>query len=285
MQIFTLIITGHFLCLSASAQNTARNYESLQQSLEPDKVITYRTVGDRDLTLHLFYPENYQPSDSRPAFVTIHGGGWTNGTPRRFYPYADALANKGYVGISVEYRLFNERNGITVFDCAKDGRAAVRYIRANAGKLGIDPRRIAVSGGSAGGHVAAGTAFFDGIDHADENTSLSCKPDALVLFFPVIDTSENGYGMKKIGDQWATISPVERIKPEAPPTLIFHGDADKTTPYAGAKQFTERMQAAGNLCELVTQPGGGHGYINKEIEIFDATVRKTAAFLALHLGE
>jgi acetyl esterase/lipase len=285
MKCITFIALAFLPWLSASAQDTERSYASLQQSLQPDQVVTYKTVGDRELSLHLFYPENYQTSDSRPAFVTIHGGGWTNGTPRRFYPYAKALAEKGYVGISVEYRLFNERKGITVFDCVKDGRAAVRYIRANAKSLGIDPRRIAVSGGSAGGHVAAGTALFDGIDHADEDTSVSCKPNALVLFFPVIDTSEKGYGMKRIGDQWATISPVDQIKPGVPPTLIFHGDADTTTPYAGAKQFTDRMQAAGNTCELVTHPGGGHGYINKEIKIFDETMQKTAAFLTLHLGE
>jgi acetyl esterase len=259
-----------------------RSFSSLQEMLKPDKVVTYKTVGGLDLTVHLFHPEGFKASGNWPAFVTIHGGGWTSGTPSRFYPYAHALSEKGYVGVSVEYRLVSPK-GVTVFDCVKDGRAAVRYVRAHARELGIDPNRIAVSGGSAGGHVAAGTAFFDGADHPDENLKLSCRPDALVLFFPVIDTSEKGYGQMKIGDEWKTISPVDQVKANSPPTLIFHGDADKVTPYAGALLFTKRMREAGNVCELVTQPGGVHGHTNFDMALFDSAVGQTAGFLSTHM--
>ncbi len=285
MKAKTLIALAVMFCQSALAQEAPRSFSSMQKSLQPDKIITYKTIGDRELTLHLFFPEGFKAPDSRPAFVAIHGGGCVSGTPRRFYPYANALVEKGYVGISVEYRLVDAKKGITVFDCVKDGRAAIRYIRANAKEFGIDPNRVAVCGGSAGGHVAAGTALFEGIDHADEDTSVSCRPDALVLLFPVIDTSAKGYGMKRLGKEWARISPVEQIKAGAPPTLIFHGDADKTTPYAGAKLFTERMHEAGNVCELITHPGGGHGHINNDMKLFDDAIRRTEAFLEKHLGE
>jgi acetyl esterase len=278
--LFTLLAIS---CHTASAQDKKRSFDSMQAALKPDKILTYKKIGDRELTLHFFLPEGFKASDSRPAFVAIHGGGWVGGTPQRFYPYANALVEKGYVGISVEYRLFDAKKGITVFDCVKDGRAAVRYIRANAKGLGIDPKRIAVSGGSAGGHVAAGTALFDGVDHADEDLSVSCRPDALILLFPVIDTSAKGYGMKKIGEKWAEISPVDQVKAGAPPTLVFHGDADKTTPYAGSKLFTEKMKEDGNICELVTNPGGGHGHINNDMKLFDDAIRRTEAFLAAHL--
>lgn len=259
-----------------------RTFESIQESLEPDRIITYKTIGDRELALHIFVPEGFDPSGKAPAFVAIHGGGWTGGTPRRFYPYAHALVDKGYVGISVEYRLAN-RKAVTVFDCVKDGRAAIRYIRAHAAGLGIDPERIAVCGGSAGAHVAAGTALFDGIDHEGEDPDASCRPDALILYFPVIDTSEKGYGNGKIGEGWKTISPVDQVKAGAPPTLVFHGDADTTTPYAGSVLFTERMKKAGNVCELVTQAGGGHGHLNQNMALFDAAISKTAEFLAVNL--
>ena len=69
--------------------------------------------------------------------------------------------------------------------------------------FGIDPNRIVVSGASAGGHVAAGTALFEEVNEGTDNLDISCRPDALVLFYPVIDTSEHGYGQKKIGDRWA----------------------------------------------------------------------------------
>ena len=259
-----------------------RSFASLQESLQADRIVTYRRVGNRELSLHIFNPKDFESSGNAPAFVAIHGGGWTSGTPSRFYPYAHALVDKGYVGISVEYRLVGQK-GVTVFDCVKDGRAAIRYIRAHAGELGIDPARIAVSGGSAGAHVAAGTALFDGIDHDAENLEISCKPDALVLYFPVIDTSEKGYGCRRIGEGWKTISPVDQVKAGAPPTLIFHGDADNTTPYAGSVLFTGRMTKAGNVCELVTEPGGGHGHLNQDMALFDAAIGKTAAFLGEHL--
>jgi hypothetical protein len=123
-----------------------RSFASLQESLQADRIVTYRTVGNRELSLHIFNPKDFESSGNAPAFVAIHGGGWTSGTPRRFYPYAHALVDKGYVGISVEYRLVGQK-GVTVFDCVKDGRAAIRYIRAHAGELGIDPAMITVSGG------------------------------------------------------------------------------------------------------------------------------------------
>jgi acetyl esterase/lipase len=266
----------------AAKKASARSFESLQASFKPDRIVTYHEVDGRELKLHVFHPKGFTASGKYPAFVAIHGGGWKNGNPQRFYPYAGAMAEKGHVGISVEYRLVSQK-GVSVFDCVKDGRAAVRYIRAHAGELGIDPRRIAVAGGSAGAHVAAGTALFDGVDHPGTDAAMSCRPDALVLFFPVIDTSEKGYGCKLIGDEWRTISPVGQVKPHAPSTLVFHGDADKVTPYAGAVLFQKRMLDAGNVCELVTHPGGNHGYIHTDIALFDDVIRRTAEFLAKNM--
>ena len=138
---------------------------------------------------------------------------------------------------------------IAVFDCVKDGRSAIRYLRQHAGELGIDPEKIVVSGGSAGGHVAAGTALFDGIDEDGEDAKVSCVPNALVLYFPVIDTSKEGYGNARCGDRWQELSPLHRVKAGLPPTLVLHGTADTTTPFKGAKAFDEAMRKAGNQLE------------------------------------
>ena len=91
---------------------------------------------------------------------------------------------------------------MTVFECVKDARAAMRYVRSHAPELGIDPDKIVFNGATAGGHLAAATAMFDGVDHADDDLTLSCRPDAMVLFSPVIDTSAVGYGQAKIGERW-----------------------------------------------------------------------------------
>jgi len=195
------------------------------------------------------------------------------------YPFASDFAKRhGMVGISVQYRLYKPGTA-TVFDCVKDARSSVRYVRAHANELGIDPAKIIVSGGSAGGHLAAATALFDGVNEESDDLSVSCRPDALILLFPVIDTSTEGYGNEKIGERWQELSPVHHVRPGLPPTLTFHGTGDVTTPFIGAKIFHESMIAAGNRSELDINEGGKHGYLMFEEALYEDTLTKSAAFL------
>ena len=257
----------------------ARTFEWMQETLEPARIIPYRKEAGRELSLHVFQPDGFKAGDRRPAHVVIHGGGWRNGDPRRFYPYANSLVSEGYVGISVGYRLVGNPEGTTVFDCVKDARAAIRFVRANASDLGVDPNRITVGGGSAGAHLALGTALFDELDHADQDLSVPCRPDALVLLFAVLDTSPAGYGNQLIGEEWRSISPRHQIRAGMPPTLVFHGDKDRVASEAILNDFCERMRAKGNVCELVLEKGGVHGHINRDIDLFDDAARRTASFL------
>jgi acetyl esterase/lipase len=171
-------------------------------------------------------------------------------------------------------------SGVTPFECVKDGRSAVRYVRSHAGEFGIDPARIAVCGGSAGGHVAAGTALFDGIDDAGDDAGVRSAADALVLYFPVIDTSAEGYGNAKCGERWRDVSPLHRVRPGLPPTIVFHGTGDTVTPFKGAKAFHDAMVTAGNRCELVVNEGGKHGYLMNDPAIYNETMKRTEEFLA-----
>lgn len=252
----------------------------LAASLTPTREVVYKKVADRELRLHVFQPEGWKPADQRACFITIHGGGWTGGNPKRMYPFADHYAKLGLVGISVQYRLYQPQQNTTVFDCVRDVRSAVRYVRAHAGELGVDPRKIIVSGGSAGGHLAAATALFDGVDEAGEDAAVSPVPDALVLLFPVIDTSNEGYGNAKIGGRWEELSPVHHVRPGVPPTITFHGTGDTTTPFKGAQKFHDAMLKAGNRSELVVNEGGVHGYLMRTQPLFEECLQKTDAFLA-----
>lgn len=200
--------------------------------------------------------------------------------PRRMYPFAAHFASLGLVGISVQYRLAGGANGATVFDCVRDARSAMRYVRSHAADLGVDPARIIAFGGSAGGHLAAATAIFDAVNEATDDLQVSPVPAALVLVFPVIDTSPAGYGAALIGDRWQELSPVHGVRPGLPPTLIFHGTGDTVTPFAGAQAFHAAMSAAGNRCELEVHEGGEHGYLMRDKALFDATLSKAEAFLA-----
>jgi hypothetical protein len=108
-------------------------------NLTPTRKIVYKKVADRELSLHVFQPEGWKASDKRVGYITIHGGGWTGMGPERMYAFADHFAKLGLVSISVQYRLANAKTNTTVFDCVKDVRTAMRYVRAHANELGIDP--------------------------------------------------------------------------------------------------------------------------------------------------
>lgn len=281
---FRIVFAGILSVLAATplaAQTPAPKrvnlVDELGKKLTPTKTLVYKKVGDRELHFSIFEPKDWKPTDKRACFVSFHGGGWTGGDPPRQYGFLDHFAKEGIVGISVEYRLM--KNGITPFDCVKDGRSALRYVRSHAAELGIDPNKIIASGNSAGGHVAAGTAMFDGIDEASDDLKVSPTPNALVLYYPVIDTSPAGYGTKKCGAKWEDISPLHKVKPGTPPTIIFHGTGDTVTPFIGAQKFDEAMKKAGNRCELVVTKGGIHGHLVYDLDLFAQSLKKSDEFL------
>jgi acetyl esterase/lipase len=253
--------------------------DTLAKDLKPSKIVVYKKIAERELQLHVFEPAGFKPSDKRACYLIIHGGGWTGGAPPRMYPFAAHYAKLGLIGISMSYRLHSAKTGVSVFDCVKDARSAMRYIRAHAAELGIDPQKIIVSGGSAGGHLAVSTALFDKVNEEGDDLAVSASPNALVLLFPVIDTSKEGYGQAKIGERWQELSPAHNVRAGLPPTLIFHGTGDTVTPFAGAKAFHEAMLKAGNRSELDVNDGGAHGYLMRDKVLFDDTMKKTDAFL------
>lgn len=253
--------------------------DQLAAKLTATRTLVYKKLPDRELSLHIFAPEGHKASDSRACFITIHGGGWTGGNPQRMFPFAAHYQKQGLVGICVQYRLHSAKTGVSVFDCVKDARSAVRYVKQHAKELGIDPQKIIVSGGSAGGHLAAATALFDGVNEDGEDMAISTTPAALVLLFPVIDCSKEGYGQAKIGDRWQEISPVHQVRAGVPPTITFHGTGDTVTPFAGAKAFHEAMLKAGNKSELVINEGGVHGYLMRDKALLDDTLARSDAFL------
>ncbi len=255
--------------------------DQASQKLKPDEKRIYKKVGDRELEMHMFYPKDYDAAnDSRPAFLFIHGGGWAGGVPLRFYKVAKHFSDLGMVTASLQYRLWDRSGkGNTVFDCVKDGRSAIRYLRENAAELGIDPNKIIVSGGSAGGHVAVSTAIFDEVNDSSDNLEISCRPDLMVLLNPVIDTSDIGFGKDRIGERWEELSPVHHVKKGLPPTIIFHATGDQVVPYIGAKRFHDLSLKLGNESELVNYEGGWHGYFIFDLKVYDGVASRIETFL------
>jgi len=250
-------------------------------SFQPDKTVVYKTVGDVELAMHIFLPPGHKPGDRRAAIVFFFGGGWVGGSPGQFYSHCHHLASEGMVAMAAEYRVRN-RHGTTPFACVADGKSAIRWARQHAAEYGIDPDRIAAGGGSAGGHVAACTGTIEGFVEKGEDTTVSSKPAAMVLFNPVIDTGPGGYGYDRLKDRYKEISPVEHVTKGVPPTIIFHGTADTTVPLSNVEDFCSRMKKAGNRCELVTYEGARHGFFNYgrgDGSAYNDTVRRMDAFL------
>ena len=248
----TLILAGLLVSLTLAPLHAAEGPKGKAagkpERFEPDESLVYKTAGDVKLSLDVFLPPGHKPSERRPAIVFFFGGGWVGGSPKQFYPHCRYLASRGMVAISAEYRV-NSRHGTTPWDCVRDGKSAVRWVRAHARQLGVDPKRIAAGGGSAGGHVAACTGTIDGLDEPGEDAAVSSRPDAMALFNPVIDTGPGGYGYSRLKEKYKTISPVEHVEPGVPPTIIFHGTRDTTVPLANCQDFQARMKKAGNRCE------------------------------------
>ena len=246
-------------------------------------IVDYKITPQDTLSLYAFFPAH--SDESHAAIVFFFGGGWVKGNPDQFFEHCKYFASRGLVAFAAEYRVAG-RHGTTPFECVKDGKSAVRWIREHAKEYTIDPVKIIAGGGSAGGHVAACTAAIRGFENAEEDVSISSKPNALVLFNPVIDTWIDGYGMEKIGEHARDISPVHHLAAGIPPTIIFHGTEDTTVPFENVERFRKLMNQAGNICRLVPFPGHKHGFFNFgrfDNQPFIETIHATDAFL-IELG-
>ena len=244
--------------------------------------VKYKKVGDSALHLHIRKPRDHKPTDSRPAVVFFFGGGWMGGSPDQFVPHARHLADAhGFVAVCAEYRT-RKSHGTSPYECVKDGKSAVRWLRAHAAELGIDPDRLAAGGGSAGGHVAATTGVCPGGDEAGEDLSVSSVPNALLLFNPVYDNGPEGYGHGRLGERWREVSPLHNIREGAPPTIVFLGTKDKLIPVATAEAYEAAMKKAGSVCVTHLYEGQPHGFFNYgrgDNTNYNRTIEQLDAFL------
>ena len=224
--------------------------------------IVYKKTTDKELKLFVDKPANWKSSDKNPAIVFFFGGGWVGGSPTQFAKQSLYFASRGMVGICVQYRVIPKGDKGPPTWCCADAKSAMRYVRAHAAELGIDPERIAGAGGSAGGHLAAFTALVDGQDDPADDKKISCKPNALVLFNPVFNNGPGEWGHERVGTKYLDFSPAHHVKKGAPPTIVFLGDKDALIPVKVVEEFQKNMKEADSLCEAVFYKDCGHGFFN-----------------------
>lgn len=261
-----------FVCLS-----------SICMAHPEEEVIVYKQTEQADLSMTILRPELTQKSKKgTPTILFFFGGGWRGGTIEQFRPQAEMLRDKGMIAILVEYRTFTKHN--TLPDrCIEDAKSAMRYVRENAKALGVNPKMIACSGGSAGGHLAAATAFIDKFNSQDDNLKVSSIPNALVLFNPVIDNSPEEYNTELLDDlSWAEISPSHNIGRSAPPTIFFVGDQDIHLSIKASNEFMDKIEATGAISNLHVYEGCEHSFFNNykhDGKYFRITMNEVIEFL------
>jgi acetyl esterase/lipase len=289
----------------AGPRTFATNPKATTVDLYPDRVtrfpggvtsladVTYSVIpGYRPLVIDLYLPPKGKAAP-KPLILYIHGGGWVGGNMRQSAVIADfpallaSLAAEGFVVASLEYRL----SGEAPFPAqVQDARAAIRFLKANAAKYGIDPARVALFGGSAGGHLTALMALSCG------DTSLDVKPEAAdsecvqgaVTWYGVFDFAkmlarpgdhgpENrllGCGTACTPEQIRRVSPVAYIDAKDPPFLLIHGEADKVVAVEQSRLAEAAMRAAGEPVEAIYLPGIDHSFESADLKVSHAAATK-----------
>jgi len=252
--------------------------------IKPETIL-YKSIDNIDLNLYVYRPENFDTSKIYNCIVFFHGGAWNTQNIKQFQRQSIYFASRGMIAFIVEYRVTSIHDS-TPFQSVEDAKSAIRYIRSNSKSLSLNPQKIAVSGGSAGGHLAAASANISKYDNINENLMISSKPNLLILFNPILDTTPDtwGYGsfMRRVGnkitDNPYEISPIHHISKKTPPTIILTGTNDNLVPVIKINEYKNIMTANNVRCDVVFYKDAEHGFFNRGEDFID-TVYKSDLFL------
>lgn len=266
------------------------------RQIHVERNIVYGKGGDADLTLDLAMPR--EGDGLLPAVVLMAGGAWHYyAWPGLMEGILELLAMRGFVTIEPRYRLIAAAKFPgPVEDC----KAAVRWLRANASRYRIDPNRIAALGPSSGGHLASMlglTGPADGFEGRGGNPEQSSAVQAVVDLYGIVDFTDFPWRQQKekglitpfLGatfaenpDLYRKASPVEYVRPGAPPFLVIHGDQDASVPVGQSRRLAEKLQGVGADVKLIIVPGVGHGW---GPPLIHETITQASEFLASRLGQ
>jgi acetyl esterase/lipase len=230
-----------------SAENLPRAFEYVRR-------------GETPLHLYVFPPAPSPPVKAKAAgaILLFHSGGWTRSRPQAMFERARRFAAAGLVAIPVEYRL--SKGSATPVEAFDDTCEAFRWVRAHADELGVDPKRLAGYGASAGGVMVAATATAGCPSPGNTARTTGGRPAALVLVSTGFDLehSETFRKLSRPDTNPADYSPLAHLTADLPPTFVAQGTEDTVTPAAAAQTFCTRARALGRTCELQIYPGLGH---------------------------
>ncbi len=265
----TLVFALTIPCLAlAKPPSTA---VPVPDDIRVEKDIAY-LPAERKEKADLYFPKTLAPGAKLPAVIVIHGGGFNDGDKarqREISTCAD-LVRGGYAAMSINYKLWTKGTSKPTWpQCVLDAKTAVRWLRKNAAAHGIDPDRIAVLGGSAGGNLAAMLALTgpaDGFDAAAPLADVSARVSCAIDLYGAVDLP-NYHDMKMFFKTraedpavYAKASPINYADKSDAPLLIIHGTADEVVNISQSITLAERLKAAGAEHEFITIPEAPHSF-------------------------
>ncbi len=257
-----------------------------QELLKGEVIHTYKRIegeeGETNLDAHFLYPEDFLEDEQRTAIVFFHGGKWDNQMVSQFAPQALHFVLRGAVVILAEYRVSSIHKS-TPKEAIEDAQSLILWLRESHLFLGVNPHKIIACGAGSGAHIALCAAVNPDVE---DNGLFDSRPNALILYSAIIDTTKKTAAYELFEDKKAAIktSPTRCISKNAPPMIFYHGSADQTTPIGDIEQFTKKMQRKKNTCMFYPFKQGTHSFFNFNVnqENFVRSLESSDYFIADH---
>jgi acetyl esterase len=272
---------GMFSGMSSILQRVAPIGEARDREILKDAATyIYQERSQGDVQAHLFFPQE-SPTGPRPVVVFFHGGFWDTPTPTQFVPHCLHFASRGAVAVAAETRTL-ARHGTGPMEAIDDARDLIRWLRHNADTFNLDPDKLVI-GGAAGGAMLALLTAMPKPKQMPPVDGLDCRPQALVLFSALVNTTIKGQALERFPDSGSAkkVSPSRLIRRKLPPILMFHGKSDRIAPFEEVERFRRKMRFWGNSCELVDFQKADHSFFNFNVshKNFEMTIGAADRFL------
>jgi acetyl esterase/lipase len=245
-----------YLAIGVGLEKLTNLEPEIPENIEEIKDIEYKNVGGKSLQLDIYKPRNL--AEPAPLLVFVHGGGWKGGKRSDYLVYLVDFAKKGYITATVSYRLKND----SIYPaCVQDVSDAMHFLFSNAKKYGYDPDRVAMIGGSAGGHLVLMTTYdFKEPTISLDSVYLATRPHkvkAVVDIYGPVDmttpyaqtqglvTGFIGHPYSEKPELYWEASPAKYLREDLPPTLIFQGTSDNLLPQSQSDTLKARLDRLG----------------------------------------